>query len=218
MDTMISSAASAAGRNLAAHGFACKRSHLTETIAALLGYKTHAALVTEEADATLDYHGEDAEFFVLNMKQAAERTAALGLPAEAAQACYDGFAVAANRPVFRDVAEFWDSHVRDELVLAMGNGVDTGESNASYSSDPDLDEWTESGDLWTSPGAWTIEGSGTWSGVYDPEGDRMFNGDTFNVTGKMEFTKAGRAGLIFLDCEVFGGADDSWRGEPEDWM
>lgn len=213
MQTIIGSAAFTAQKSLAEQGHPCKRSHLTETIAALLGYSTYAALVTEEADTSLDYHGEDAEFFVLNMKLAAERTASLGLPAEAAEACCDALTVEVAQPVFRDVPEFWDSHVRDDLVLAIGNGVDTAESNASYSDDPDLDEWSESGDLWSSRDTWWIEGSGTWSGNYDPDGDRLFNGDTYDVSGKIEFTKAGRAGLIFLDCEVGGGADDSWR-EP----
>ena len=218
MQTIIRSAAFAAHQALAALGHACKRSHLAETIAGLLGYQTYAALVTEEGDPSLDYHGDDAEVFVTNMKQALERAESLGLPAEAAQACYEAFTIAANRPVFRDVPEFWDSHVREELVLAISNGVDTAESNASYSDDPDLDDWTESGDLWSSRDTWWIEGSGTWSGDYDQESDRMFNGDTFNVTGKLIFIKAGRAGLIADDSEVVGGADDSWRGEPDDWM
>ena len=33
------------------------------------------------------------------------------------------------------------------------------------------------------------------------KGDRMFNGDTLHVRGKLAYVKAGRAGLIRMDQE-----------------
>lgn len=35
-------------------------------------------------------------------------------------------------------------------------------------------------DLWSARDEWTIEADGDMTGEYDPEGDRMFNGDTLN--------------------------------------
>jgi len=63
---------------------------------------------------------------------------------------------------------------------------------------------------------WTIEADGTMTGEYDPEGDRMFNGDTLNCRGWLIYRKAGRAGLVFIEGDGTGGADDSWRDLDRD--
>ena len=81
MSTHVRSAAYAASQALAAQGLAVKRSHLSEIIAALLGYRTHAALAVEEADVSLDYHLDDAEVLVLNQPMGEARAEQLGLPA-----------------------------------------------------------------------------------------------------------------------------------------
>ena len=57
---------------------------------------------------------------------------------------------------------------------------------------------------------------GTMTGEYDPEGDRMFNGDTLNCRGWLIYRKAGRAGLVFIEGDGTGGADDSWRDLDRD--
>jgi predicted ATPase len=49
------------------------------------------------------------------------------------------------------------------------------------------------------------------TGEYEPEGDRMFNGNTLNCRGWLTYRKAGRAGLVFVEAGGTGGADDSWR-------
>lgn len=36
-------------------------------------------------------------------------------------------------------------------------------------------------------------------GEYAPEGDRMFNGDTLRFRAWLDYLKAGRAGLVFLE-------------------
>src|SRR3546814_3932031 len=50
MATFLAPAAYAASKSLAAQGLSAKRSHLSEIIAALLGYRTLAALTAEELD------------------------------------------------------------------------------------------------------------------------------------------------------------------------
>ena len=87
------------------------------------------------------------------------------------------------------------------------------ESNADFESPPDMDyNLTFSGDLWTSVDEWSIADTGTLSGEYDPEGDRMYNGHLLNVQGKLTFAKAGRSGLIFLEdyTECSTARDYSW--------
>ena len=54
------------------------------------------------------------------------------------------------------------------------------------------------------------------AGQYDPDGDRMFNGDTLNCRGRLTYLKAGRAGLVLLDSDGTGGVDDSWRDRDHD--
>lgn len=56
MATFLAPAAYAASKSLAAQGLSAKRSHLSEIIAALLGYRTLAALTAEELDPGLNYH------------------------------------------------------------------------------------------------------------------------------------------------------------------
>src|SRR3546814_3201428 len=79
MATFVSPAAYAASQTLAAQGLPVKRSHLSEVIAALLGYHSYAALTVEEADATKVLHLDDAEIIVLNQALGLERANGLGL-------------------------------------------------------------------------------------------------------------------------------------------
>lgn len=56
--------------------------------------------------------------------------------------------------------------------------------------------------------------AGKLGGDYDPEGDRMFNGDTIMVSTWVKYAKAGRAGLVKIDEVIAAGADEgSWRDE-----
>src|SRR3546814_8573213 len=50
-------------------------------------------------------------------------------------------------------------------------------------------------------------------GEYDPNGDRMFNGDTLKCSGWLVYQKAGRAGLVFQEGGAGASADDSWRDQ-----
>lgn len=203
---------------LVKQGFDIKRSRISEVLAALLGYKTLAALQIEEADASLDYHLEDAERFVLNLPAGTARSTALHLPEIAVEACIKSLKEAMTIPVHSGVTELYDEYAREALEETIANGeftsMATADSNASFPDYPHLnDEVTVSGDLWGSPSEWSIEASGVLYGEYDPEGDRMYNGHQFNVWGKLIFAKAGRAGLIHLDSEDGASSDESWRDD-----
>jgi|SRR5690242_830783 len=213
MKQIISNAAHAASATLAGQGHACKRSHLAEIVAALLGYQTYAALLVEEADTSLEYHGEDAEFYIIDYNRGATRAESFGLPLAVTEACYQAFEREVQKPVFRHVDDFWDRRGRDEAESAIMDGVVTADSNASFADSPELESWQEDGKVWNSRESWSIEGEGVWIGDYDLEDDRAFNGDRMDVWAKLNYAKAGRAGLIYLDSEEGGAADDSWRGD-----
>ncbi len=190
MSNYVTSAAYAASQFLAAQGLAVKRSHLSEVLAALLGYRTLAALNVEQADPAHDYHLDDAEFLVLNPEMGTTRLEELGIaPSDAiassiAKACIAALkASAAPVPVFEGVADFYDSHARQALAEAIYDDENVAgamaESNASYPDLPEMNEaCPETSNLWAAGSDWTIEADGTMEGEYDPEGDRMFNGDT----------------------------------------
>lgn len=215
---LISSAAYAASQTLALQGLSVSRSHLSEVAAALLGYQSLAALQTEMANSALTYHLDDAERLVLTVPLGEARARALGLAAEVPSACIDALKAIAPMPVHKGVSELYDEYAREALEALIADGESTSmamaDSNASFYDAPELDEEPVSnGDLWTSADEWSLEVSGTFSGEYDPDGDRMYNGHAFNVWGKLVFAKAGRAGLIYLDGEEGADADESWRDE-----
>jgi len=220
MKSIISSAAYAASQTLASRSLAVKRSHLSEVIAALLGYRTFAALLIEEADPQLTYHLDDAEILVLNEPLAITRCQELKIPADVVNECLNAFGVQVRIPLFNGVADFFGNHLHDDIAQAMydsdeANGA-MAESNAFYQDSPDLEEPETSGELWMAMSEWWISVVGTLTGEYDPDGDRMFNGNEIAVSGKMTFAKAGRAGLIHVDTECGGGVDDSWRQKDRD--
>jgi hypothetical protein len=211
-----------ASQALAAQGLTVKRSHLSEVVAALLGYRTYAALVVEDANPKLDYHLDDAEIVVLNLPMGAARVLELGLedgttPSIVMPACVATLKASVDRVgVYEGVADFYDSHARGALADAIFNSDELAgamaESNASYPDEPQMDvECPATAELWAATDEWTIEADGNMTGEYDPEGDRMFNGDSLNCRGWLTYRKAGRAGLVFVESGGTGGADDSWR-------
>lgn len=221
MSNYVRSAAYAAAQALTARSQIVKRSHLSEIVAALLGYRTYAALVVEDADPKLDYHLEDAEIIVLNLPLGVERVAELGLdagaPSVVISACVAALKASVDGvSVYDGVPDFYDSHAREALAEAIYNSDEVagamGESNASYPDEPEMDpECLPTADLWTATDEWVIQADGDMTGEYDPDGDRMFNGNTLNCRGWLSYRKAGRAGLVFVEAGGSGGADDNWR-------
>lgn len=220
MKSIISSAAYAASQTLALRTLVVKRSHLSEVMAALLGYRTFAALSIEEADPQLPHHLDDAEILVLNEPLATTRCQELKIPVDMVKDCIDAFTGEVRVPVFNGVADFFGNHLHDDIAQRMYDSEEAndamGESNAFYPDSPDLEEPDESEDLWIANSEWRISVQGTLTGEYDPEGDRMFNGNEIGVSAELTYAKAGRAGLIHLDIEFGGGVDNSWRDDDRD--
>ncbi|WP_449429149.1 hypothetical protein [Rhodanobacter umsongensis] len=217
MKTEISSAAYAASKAVALRGLVVKRSHLSEVIAALLGYRTFAALTLEEDDSKLDYHLDDAELLVLNVPLGLERCVELSIPVEVASVCADAFKAATSIEVFMGVADLYDGYVREAMEQSLSESEEASaamaETNAHYPDYPDLEMNEPTSDLWQSRTEWSMSVSGTMTGEYHPDDDRLFSGDEIGVGGKMMFTKAGRAGLIVTGSDASGGGPtgDDWR-------
>ncbi|TBU88458.1 hypothetical protein [Phytopseudomonas dryadis] len=228
MSNYVRTAAYAASQALSAQGLTVKRSHLSEVIAALLGYRTHAALTVEEADSSFAYHLDDADILVLNKPMGETRAEELGLPAAGiaaslvTMACIDALKVSArSEHVYVGVAEFYDSHAREVLAEAIYNDEDAAgamaESNASFPDEPAMDiECPPTTDLWTAADEWIIEADGVMTGEYDPDGHRMYNGHSLNCRGRLIYAKAGRAGLVLVDTQGMAGLDDSWRDQDRE--
>lgn len=222
MSNYVRSAAYATSKALAEQKLKVKRSQVLEVVAALLGYGTYAALVTEEANPQLDYHIEDAEIVVLNLKMGEWRVFELVLEEGSAASNVTAACIAALKAgtkqaaVYEGVADFYDSDARKKLAETIYNSDELAgalaESNASYPDEPEMQvECPKTEDLWAARVGWTITADGNMTGEYDSEGDRMFNGKMLNCRGWLTYRKAGRAGLVFVDSGGIGGADDSWR-------
>lgn len=227
MSNYVRSAAFAASEVLGSQGRTVKRSHLSEIVAALLGYRTYAALMADEADASREYHLDDAEIFVLNVPLGTSRSAELGLQDGAVghlvvQACIDALKSSSSQAgVYESVADLYSSHAQEALAEAIYDSDDVAgamaESNASFPDEPEMESTCRAtSDLWTARDEWTLEADGVMTGEYDPEGDRMFNGNALNCRGWLKYHKAGRAGLVFAGAGGFGGVDNSWRDQDHE--
>jgi len=223
MTTLVSSTAYAVSKFMASSGHNIKRSHISEVLAAMLGYQTYAALVIEESNDDLEHHLDDAEMLVLNQAAAEQRANALGITAVPLllQTCISAMQGSTTTPVYEDLDHFYDSYGREALIDTISSSDDVSaamsETNAYFDSDPELPEETPATtDLWTERDSWSIEARGEMQGSHDVESDRMFAGDTLNCFAKLTFTKAGRSGLILTDSEGYGGVDDSWQVADRD--
>lgn len=229
MSELVRSAAFLAARGLSARSSPVKRSHLSEVIAAALGYRTFAALVLEENDTSLNLHLTDAEVVVLNAEMATARCLELmpematSVAVATVDTTFGAIEQAANGSFagFRGVADFYDSYAREELIQAVESSNDVAdamaESNADFSSEPYFPEASPVvSDLWPARNLWSIEAAGVWSGSYDPNGNRMFNGNSFNCFARLTYKKAGRAGLVFDESEAGASSNDAWRDQDRD--
>lgn len=201
-----------------------KRSHIHEVIAALLGYASHAAMVEDDKNPQREYSLADAEYIILNVPQGMERAQKFNVSDEGFGVFISELKSGLPMKVSESVDDFYDDHIREILEEAIyqdaAESGEMAESNADFPDYPDMDyDLVTSGNLWTSVDEWSIADTGTLSGEYDPEGDRMYNGHLLNVQGKLTFAKAGRAGLILLDdiTECSTSRDYSWLDdEPLD--
>jgi len=218
MTTLVSSTAYAAAKFMASSGHTIKRSHISEVLAAMLGYQTYAALVVEENDSDLGYHLDDAEMLVLNQFAGEQRARTLGIDttSKLIEVCFMTLKSTTTARVYKDVNDFYDSYGRQALAEAISSSGDVSstmaETNADFYDDPDLPvETPQTENLWEARSVWEIAVEGTMHGSHDIESDRMFTGNTLDCYSKLTFDKAGRAGLIATDSEGYARVDDSWR-------
>lgn len=217
---VISSAAYAASQSLKDQGLHVSRTHLIQVIAALLGYGSHAALLSENKGTNLSGHLDVAEVWVLKFELARQRAAALHVPEAVPDVCAKALKAASTIPVFPDIDTWWDEHVRipledqlvddDEVAAAMET------SNATFPSSPDLDSSPSfENDLWKSQDTWEVSADGTMAGEFDPEDDHAITGHVIELSVKLTFNKAGRAGLVREDMVVSAALRDDYDDEDD---
>ncbi|CAI2418278.1 Uncharacterised protein [Serratia proteamaculans] len=205
------------------------RAQCSEVIAAYLGYENLAALQSEEADDSLDTRFADAEFIILNVESGIRRLQALTRE-NISDVLSDLVTVQMVRSlsiaddtckVFTSTDEFYFEHAQEQMCEAIifsdEWGSTTSELNAEFSDYPEMNEkYSISGDLWKSREEWSLEAQGSAIGSYVGS-DRFYNGHKIDCWGKLEFIKAGRAGLILCDLDVSASSsNEDWRDE-DDW-
>lgn len=209
------------------HSFS--RAQCSEVVAAYLGYENLAALQSEEADDSLDMRFADAEFIILNVESGIRRLQALAgenisavLSDLVSVQMVRSLSIADDTcKVFTSIDEFYFEHVQEQMCEAIifcdEWGSATSELNAEFSDYPEMNEkYSISGDLWKSREEWSLEAQGSAIGSYVGS-DRFYNGHKIDCWGKLEFIKAGRAGLILSGLDASAGtSNEDWRDE-DDW-
>lgn len=206
MTDIVKNAAYAVKKTLASKGIEIRHGVILEVIAALLGYKTYAALVTEEKDGSVHFHLRDAELIILDQQGAETRLKELGLSELFILDEFIWTLVASRSAVFRNLHEFYADYARETLqdIVLSDEGVNALMKTTTATSPywVELDErWSISGPLWSSVDGWRFEVFGTMDGRHigtftDPE-----DADQFDDTGEIHcdcwlaFAKAGRSGL-----------------------
>lgn len=219
MADFLTPASFQARKFLAQQGHTVQHQPVLEVLAALLGYKSFAALKVEEGLPGQDYYLDDAELLVLNEPEGLTRAQSLTLPADqVVPRCINALKALCPVPVFVGVQDFYDLHAQEALAGAIYDSDDVAgamaDTGASYEDDPEMDGEWKADDLWHSQQSWSIEDGGTLSG--DPVGERIFAGDTLLCHGALIYAKAGRAGLVLIDTTGGASVDDSWRDQGWD--
>jgi len=205
------------------------RAQCSEVVAAYLGYESLAALQAEEADDSLDTHFADAEFIILNVDSGIRRLQKLSRE-NISDVLSDFVTVQIIRSlsiaddtckIFTSIDEFYFEYAQEKIcetiIFSDEWGIATSELNAEFSDYPEINEkYSISGDLWKSRDEWSLDARGNASGSYLGS-DRFYNGHKIDCRGKLEFIKAGRAGLILSELDASAGAsDEDWRDE-DNW-
>lgn len=202
------------------------RAQCSEIIAAYLGYESLSALQSEELDDSLDTHFADAEFIILNVRSGIHRLQTLARKnisdvlsdRVTVQMAKSLSTVDDNCKVFTSTDDFYFEHAHEQLCQAIifsdDWGVVTSALNAEFSDYPEMNEkYVLSGDLWKAREEWSLEARGSAAGSYGGS-DRFYNGHKIDCWGKLEFIKAGRAGLILTDSDVSAGSSyEDWRDQ-----
>lgn len=219
MADFLTPASFKARKLLALQGQTAQHQPILEVLAALLGYKSFAALRVEEDLSGQDYYLDDAEILVLNEPEGLARAQSLGLPGNlVVPSCIDALKALCPASVFVGVQDFYELHAQEALASAIYDSDDVAgvmaDTGASYEDDPEMDGEWKAEDLWRSQQSWSIEDGGVLSG--DPVGERIFAGDMLLCHGTLIYAKAGRAGLVLIETAGGASMDDSWRDQGWD--
>lgn len=201
--------------------------HVREALAAALGYNTYAALkaAMRACEESADY--DCAQHVVIDVPRLTARLVSLG------HGQSFGIFAAAIRKAFEmllpearlhnSVQDLGDD-IHDDVVDEIENSDDYSSEIAmtnAYGGDFDL-HFTEPVSIDVAQGQWTLAADGTSSLEQDP--DRVFFGDTIDVSAKVVFQKIGRRVLGEMSVEEVGGAvqdvtdpmdDETFDFEPD---
>jgi hypothetical protein len=195
--------------------------HVHEALSAALGYNTYAAYKTAadagEESAVYDH----AQHIILDLPRLQDRLAALGHGALAGQAAdairsaFEGLVPEAKVhddvddlevAIYADVVDGIESSDGYSSELAMTNAYG-GDFDITFSAAMPIDD---------ARGEWTLIANGTSSLEQDP--DKVYHGDTLDVSARVVFQKLGRRVLGEMNVEDAGGSIQRDDIDPSDEM
>lgn len=191
--------------------------HVREALAAALGYNTYAALKAARGASEEPVNYDGARHVLIDAPRLEARLAGLGhgqsfgIVAAAVQQAFES--LLPDTKLHDSVSDLGD-HLFAEIVDAIENSdryqSEIATTNA-YGGDFDL-EFSEPEPIDVAKGAWTLAADGTSSLDQDPE--KVFYGDTLNVSAKIVFQKIGRRVLGEMSIEEAGGS----LKDLDDWI
>jgi hypothetical protein len=195
--------------------------HVHEALSAVLGHNTHAAYKTAAGSGEEPVSYSDAQHVILDLPRLEQRLVALGhgqLTAKVAEAVRSAFAaLVPDAQVHDEVADLEAAiyaDVIDEIENSDGYSSELAMTNA-YGGDFDI-TFDASVPLDAFRGDWTLAVSGTSSLEQDP--DKVYHGDTLDVTAQVVFQKLGRRVLGEMTVENAGGSIQREELDPSDEM
>jgi hypothetical protein len=207
-----SSAASKAARATFSLG------HVREALAAALGYNTYAALKASAGTGEEPAYYDGAQHVVIDVMRLDARLTDLGhgqsfgVVAAAIQHAFE--TLLPDTKLHDSVSDLGD-HLFAEIVDAIENSDGYSSEQAmtnAYGGDFDL-VFSEPEPIDGARGEWTLGADGTSSLEQDP--DKVFHGDTLDVSARIVFQKIGRRVLGEMSIDEAGGSIQD-LGEPMD--
>ncbi|UNK50545.1 hypothetical protein MNR01_05940 [Lysobacter sp. S4-A87] len=206
----ISPVAFAARKGLRALGIILSHGHALELTAAVLSYRTFAALQAEERNSVSPSLG-DAGHIVLQQDVLTVRLRDLGLASETQAVVFDVLSRAfegaegvwqSGAQIHRSFEDLKDHLAQDTQTRAW---TDDGVISAYAETNAYVDEfYTDSyefdGSLFDVADCWCAVLAGTHTGEQDP--DRVYYGHRGDFEATYSFDKAGRCGLIETDFSI----------------
>jgi len=192
--------------------------HVREALAAALGYNTYAALKAAMGAGEEPVSYDGAQHVVIDVQRLTARLAGLGhgqsfgIVAAAIQQAFESLLPEAKlHDSVSDLGDHLYAEIVDAIENSEGYSSELAMTNA-YGGDFDL-EFSEPVLIDAAKGTWTLSVDGTSS--LEQDSDKVFHGDTINVTARVVFQKIGRRVLGEMSIEDAGGSIQ-YLGEPMD--